>query len=333
MRRSIPARPVVSFIAWSSVSGRSQEIAAALGGEARCFFDFGFVDRRLIPLRYAASLVRTVLYLLVRRPRAVIATNPPIFPALVAWAYGRLARAPVLLDSHPTSFGFYESKRLISQTMPLHHWLMGRVRATLVTVDELADEVRRHGGRAEIVHEAPPLWRVPAPKPLTGRATVLFVCIFAADEPAELVVEAARRLPAVDVVVTGDLRKAPPGMRERAPANVRFAGFLDRDAYRQAIADAHVVMTLTDRPESVDRGANEAVFARRPLVVSDWPAARRYFPYAIHVENTVDGVTAGIREAVGRYEGLRLKADLAFAEQQARWERQLETLRALVGGR
>jgi glycosyltransferase involved in cell wall biosynthesis len=215
--------------------------------------------------------------------------------------------------------------------MPLHRFLMARVRATIVTVDELAVEVEREGGRAALVHEAPPQWTVPPAAPLNGKPpVVLFVGIFASDEPVELLLEAARRLPEVEVHVTGDLRKCPPELQEQAPPNVRFVGFLDPAAYRDAIAAANVVMTLTTRPESVDRGANEAVFARRPLIVSDWPASRRYFPYAVHVPNTADGITAGLREAVGRYEQLRQKADLALAEQQGRWEQQLAALRRLV---
>jgi glycosyltransferase involved in cell wall biosynthesis len=329
MRRLLPARPPVSFIAWSSVSGRSSEIAKALGGEAKCFYDFGFVSRPLVPVRYAASAVRTLLYLLRRRPRAVIATNPPVFPSLIAFLYGRLTGAPIVLDSHPVAFGFYEHKRFVT-LMPLHRWLMPRVRASIVTVDELVAEVEREGGRAEIVHEAPPLWTVAPAGPIAGRPVVLFVGIFASDEPVELIVAAARALPDVDVRVTGDLRKCPPPLLEDKPPNLELTGFLGPEDYRAAIAGAHVVMTLTTRPESVDRGANEAVFARRPLIVSDWPAARRYFPYAVHVPNTEEGVVAGINEALGRYDHLRRKADLALAEQQGRWERQLETLRSLL---
>jgi hypothetical protein len=306
------------------------EIAAALGGEARCFYDFGFVRPALIPLRYAASALRTALYLAVRRPRAVIASNPPVFPGLIALLYGRLARAPVVLDSHPAAFGFYDTKRMVTLTMPVHRWMMSRVSGSIVTVDELVKEVNANGGRAEIVHEAPPLWSVPAPAPLEGRPQLLFVGIFADDEPVEVVTEAARALPDVDVLVTGDLRKCPPELLERPAANVRFLGFLDPPAYRDAIAGAHVVMALTRRPEAVNRSANEAVFARRPLIVSDWPAARRCFPCAVHVPNTVEGVIAGVEDALRRYDRLRQDAEVALAEQQQRWTSQLDALAALI---
>jgi hypothetical protein len=319
--------PAVSFIAWSSVSGRSEEIAAALGGDSRCFYDFGFVDRRLIPLRYLASALRTVFYLLRRRPRAVIASNPPIFPALIAYLYCRLSGARIVLDSHPVSFGFDDEKKVVTLTMPLQRYLIPRVDGTIVTVESLVEKVREQGGRATIVHEAPPTWSAPAAPPLGERPRVLFVGIFAHDEPVQAVTEAARELPEVDILITGDLRKCPPELLEDPAPNIRFVGFLDQAAYREEIGRANVVMTLTERPEDVSRVANEAVFARRPLIVSDWPAARRYFPHAVAVENTPSGVASGVREVIERYAELVETADTAFAEQQRRWGEQLSALR------
>jgi hypothetical protein len=330
MPRPISARPAVSFIAWSSVPGRSMEIAKALGGEANCFYDFRFVDRRAIPLRYAASAIRTVLHLLFRRPRAVIASNPPIFPGLIAYLYGLVTGAPVVLDSHPGGFGLLEDKKFIKLMMPLHRFLIPRVRGSVVTVDELVDLVQQQGGRAAIVHEAPPLWTTPPPPPLPERPVVLFVCVFDDDEPVSLVAEAAHRLPGVDILITGDMRKCPPELLERPAPNLRFVGFLDQSAYRDALAEANIVMTLTELPEAVNRVANEAVFARRPLIVSDWPVLSRYFPYAVRVANSIDGVVAGIEKAIREYDELRAHVHVALKLQKDRWEEQLNDLRQLV---
>jgi glycosyltransferase involved in cell wall biosynthesis len=326
----LPRRPPVAFIAWSSVAGRSEEIAAALGGDSRCFYDFGFVDRRLIPLRYLGSAIRTLAYLLRHRPRAVITSNPPIFPACIASLYCRLTRSPLVLDSHPVSFGFDEEKEVVTLTMPLQRYLVPRVAGVMVTVNSLVEKVEQQGGRAVIVHEAPPDWVCPAAPPLPERPRVLFVGIFAHDEPVHAVVEAAGVLPGVDVVITGDLRKAPPELLADPPANVEFVGFLDAERYRGEIARANVVMTLTERPEDVSRVANEAVFARRPLIVSDWPAARTYFPSAIAVANTGEGVAAGMQEAIDRYDELLEGVDLAAERQRQRWEDQLAGLRQLL---
>jgi glycosyltransferase involved in cell wall biosynthesis len=193
----------------------------------------------------------------------------------------------------------------------------------LVTAPELADEVRGWGGRAAEVHEAPTagLTATPPP-PLDGRPRVLYVGVFAPDEPVAAVVEAARRAPGVDVQITGDLRKAPPGLVEQAPANVTFVGFLDQDAYRQAIRDAHAVMSLTTDPTSVIRSGYEAVYAGRPLITSDWPVLRAVFPHALHCSAApVD--LAGALEAIGpRYPELTSTTTAALDHQAATWTRQ-----------
>ncbi len=327
----ISARPLVSVLAWSNVPERSREIASALGGESKCIYDLPFVNPRSTPLRYAGSAVATVLYLLARRPRAVIASNPPVIPGLIAYLYGRMTGAPVVLDSHPSAFGFYKSKRFIKLMMPLHHFLIPRVQGNIVAVDDLVERVQRRGGKAVIVHEAPPLWKsTPAP-PLRSRPAVLFVCSFNVDEPVAAVIDAARQLPDVDIVVTGDLRKAPPQLVERAAPNLSFVGYLNQSAYRDALANADIVMTLTNRPEAVNRVANEAVFAGRPLIVSDWPALERYFPYAVRASNSVDGVVAGIKGALQSHDELRLNAEMALEEQENRWEAQLRNLQKLLG--
>jgi glycosyltransferase involved in cell wall biosynthesis len=325
------ARPPVSFIAWTSVSGRSQEIAESLGGDARCFFDFGFVNRRLIPLRYLISALRTVSYLLLRRPRSIIATNPPVFPGLIAYAYGRITGAPVVLDSHPSSFGFDPDNTVVSVGLPFYRFLIPRVAGTIVTEQSLVERVAEQGGRADIVHEAKPRWELPAAPPLTDRPNVLLVNVFAPDEPTGLVVEAARGFPNVDFHVTGDLRKKPAGLAAEPPPNVHFTGFLDQPAYLKAIEEANLVMTLTERPEDVARAACEAVYARRPLITSDWPAVRRYFPHAVAVANTVEGIAAGISDALERYDSLLEVAEAAREEQERRWDAQLAILRELVG--
>ncbi len=274
--------------------------------------------------------MRTLLYLGIHRPRALIVSNPPIFPGVIAFAYGRMTGAPVVLDSHPSSFALYKGKRLIAAMMPVHCYLMSRVRGVMVTVDELAERVMKQGGEAEIVHEAPPLWQVSPPRSLGARPQVLFVGIFAEDEPTDSVVEAARRLPDIDFAITGDLRKCPPGLVSTSPKNVRFTGFLDEFEYRGAIEQTNVVVALTDRPEDVSRAANEAVFARRPLVTSESAAARRYFPFAIHVPNTPAGIADGVEDAVRRYVELCRTAEAALESQQRRWEAQLDRLRTLL---
>jgi glycosyltransferase involved in cell wall biosynthesis len=320
-------QPKVSFIAWAEDSGRAREIAQALGGEASISYHLGIVWKPLVPLRYLLSAISTCGYLLSRRPRAVIVTNPPIFPGLIAVLYCTVAKAPLLLDSHPSAFG---DAPMAKQVAGIHAWLTRRAVTTMVTVPELAEAVRAWGGRADIIHEAPPA-RSPAPaRPLSSRPRIVCIGRLAADEPTAEVVEAARLVPEADVLITGDVRKCPASLLKSAPANVIFTGFLNGEDYDRALEEADALMVLTRHPLAVNRGAYEAVYFGRPLIISDLPAMTPLFPYAIAVSNDSAGIARGIRSVIKRHSDLLAACPDALALQERRWQRQLDRLRELV---
>jgi glycosyltransferase involved in cell wall biosynthesis len=213
---------------------------------------------------------------------------------------------------------------------PLHRYLIRRSRATLVASPELADIVTRCGGDPVILHEAPPLWAIEAPAKLAGRPQVLWVTIFAADEPVETVLEAARQLPDVHFKITGDLRRCPPGMVAAAPANIEFTGFWADEGFARLISGSDVMLVLTTERASVPRAAFEAVQGLRPLVLSDFPGLREQFPQAILVDNSASGIADGIREAVRRHKELAGLAPEARDQQRQRWHAQLRQLEELL---
>jgi glycosyltransferase involved in cell wall biosynthesis len=247
---------------------------------------------------------------------------------LLALAYAKFARVPVLLDSHPSSFSV--EGPLVHRLAPVHAWVARRAATTLVTVDELAAVVRGWGARADIVHEAPPEWTVRAAASPAGRMRALYIGRFAGDEPTEEVLAAARSVPDMDIYVMGDVRKCALTLRSSAPENVTFTGFLRGEDYRRAIEDADVLVVLTNRLDAVNRAAYEAVYAGRPLVVTGTPPLRRLFPFAVHVRNDADGIAAGLRTAAGRHSELVTAAGQALALQEERWQRQLDVLRDRV---
>jgi glycosyltransferase involved in cell wall biosynthesis len=320
-------RPKVSFIAWAEDSGRACEIAQALGGEARTFYQLRIVWKPLVPLRYLLNAICTCGYLLSRRPRAVIVTNPPIFPVLIALLYSAATKAPLLLDSHPSAFG---DAPMANQVAGVHAWLARRAATTMVTVPELAKIVTAWGGRADIIHEAPPAHRTAPPAPLSGRPRIVCIGRFAGDEPTAEVIAAARLVPEADVLITGDDRKCPATLRASAPVNVIFTGFLEGRDYDRALEQAAVIMVLTRHPLAVNRGAYEAVYFERPLIISDLPAMTPLFPYAIPVRNDSAGIARGIQSAIERHQELVSACPQARALQERRWQQQLDRLEELV---
>jgi glycosyltransferase involved in cell wall biosynthesis len=324
-RRNKPnAETTISFVAWGAVSGRSAEIADALGGEAYCLYPPGPGVRPPVLVRYVLSAVRTIDYLVRTRPGLVIVTNPPVFAGCVVLAWARRSGASVVLDSHPGGFGA-QGDTVSARLQPLHRWLVRRVDLTMVTAPGFRQQVESWGGKGIIVHEAPGNWDV-GPPPRLLRPKVLCVGRFAGDEPVEVVLQAAALTPECDFAVTGDLNACPPHLVETAPANVTFVGFLDPAGYRSAIQGATAVLTLTTEPLSVMRAAYEAVYAERPLIVSDWPINRELFADAVHVEHCPHSLSAGVRRLVAGYEGILARTGAARARQVVRWEAQREAL-------
>jgi glycosyltransferase involved in cell wall biosynthesis len=327
----VKSRPSSTFIAWAPGDSRPRSIAAALGGEQRTFYDLGIVRRALVPLRYLVSGARTFAYLLRHRPRSVIVQTPPMPAAAIVWLYGKVARAPVVIDSHPASFGL--SGASIDRAMlPVLRKLAPRVNGCIVTVDELGQQIEAWGGRPLVLHEAPPAWpEIETPNGSEAPARrVLFIATFAPDEPLEEVLQAAAQLPDVTVAITGDVRKLPQRQRRAAPPNVEWTGWLSGADYPRALSAADAIVSLTERSQSVPRSAYEAVYAGRPLIVSDWQSMKELFPYAEHVRNEAGSIAAGIRAALERNAELLASAGEARRLQAERWEDQLLKLRSAL---
>jgi glycosyltransferase involved in cell wall biosynthesis len=323
-------RPNIACIAWVREDSRSSSIARALGGEAQTFYDLGLHAKPLVPLRYLLSALRTVGYLMRRRPRAVMVQAPPVPAVAIAWAWARLARVPLLIDSHPASFGT-EQARIDQLMRPLLARLVPRAAGCIVTTPRLGEQISRWGGRALVVHEAPMPWgeRI-TPRGCSQESRALFVCTFAPDEPVMEVIEAASRLPEVTFALTGDTRRLPPAARDAAPDNVEWIGYLKGADYVSALERADVIMSLTRRPESVARSAHEGVDALRPMVISGGPHMRDLFPHAVFVENDPESIAAGVAEALSRCEELSRQALDARSVQHRRWNEQLGDIQAAL---
>jgi len=323
-------RPRIACVAWVREDSRSSSIARALDGEARTFYDLGLHAKPLVPLRYLLSAVRMLAYLMRRRPRAVMVQAPPVPAVAIVWAWSRLARVPLLIDSHPASFGT-EQSRVHRAMRPLLAWLVPRAAGCIVTTPRLGEQISCWGGRPIVVHEAPMLWgERMRPRGCSGERRVLFVCTFAPDEPVIQTLGAAARLPDVTFAITGDLRRLPQAARLAAPGNVQWVGYLNATDYVAALALADVVMSLTTRPESVARSAHEGVDALRPMIISGGPHMRDLFPYAVFVDNEADSIAAGVAEALRRCEALSEKAIEARSAQHRRWREQLADIHAAL---
>lgn len=266
--------------------------------------------------------------LLEERPAVVVVTNPPPFAAMMAWLISRPWRARIVLDSHPIGFGAKDGA-VWRRLQRLHRWLVRRSVAVLVTTEEWAQVVRAWGGTGIVLHEAPPsspglAALATGDGPVEARAhhplRVLFVGTFAGDEPVDAVMDAAAMLwdDGVQISVTGD----PTRWHGPVPSQVQMLGYLDEDAYANAMASADVVLALSTEPTSVMRAACEATFVRRVLVVSDTPASRSAFSHARLVANDAASLVRELRWVRDHFAALAAAAEGAQVAQHERWRSQ-----------
>jgi ABC-type dipeptide/oligopeptide/nickel transport system ATPase subunit len=104
-----------------------------------------------------------------------------------------------------------------------------------------------------------------------------------------------------------------------------------RSAALQALADADVILALTDDATSAMRAAAEAVYAGKPLVTSDLPHLAALFPEAVHVHNDAGAIAAGVRTALTEQERLSRRAPRMRELQLERWEAQRRLLTRRLG--
>ena len=91
------------------------------------------------------------------------------------------------------------------------------------------------------------------------------------------------------------------------------------------------MVALTTEPTSVMRAAYEAVYARRGLVVSDWPTLREVFPLAQHRSNDAEALADGVRAALAEDPAAADdRAGRARALQHERWAQQLDAMRTAL---
>ncbi|WP_129338032.1 glycosyltransferase [Cellulomonas endophytica] len=320
--------PKLLYVTWHRHGGRVREISSALGADALHIRPVVRVKRLHVTVQRSLSVLVTVRELVRRRPDVVLVTNPPALPGVLVAAVSRLLGARFVLDNHPGSFGDKDNAGG-RRAVPVTRRLARAALVVLVNNPEYVRVVEGWGGRATIVHEGPPESLPPVWEPRPGaRTRVLVPAVFDVDEPVDVVAEVARRMPDHDFVMTGERGSAPASLRDALPANLELLGFLGPEPYEAELAACDVVLALTTAPRSVQRSAYEAVYAGRPLVCSDFPFAREYFPYAHHAHNEPDAVVRALETAVRDAPETLLTARKV---QAARWDEQIGELRRLVG--
>jgi glycosyltransferase involved in cell wall biosynthesis len=323
-------RPRVTYISWAESCSRSDHTARELGGTSHMIYLPRFGSRAsTVAFKYFGQWVRTARVLRQDRPDAVFVMTPPVFAALPAFWYAWLHGKQVVLDAHTAAFLHPRWRRF----QWLQRALCRRARTTLVHNEHLADAVRAMGGQPTLVPDVPVVYDKVEPFDRQGRFTVAVVCSFNYDEPIAAILDAARQVPDVRVLMTGNPRHLAPALASNLPPNVTLTGFLSVAAYGGLVSGADVVMSLTTRDHTMLRGAYEAVYQGTPVIVSDWQLLRDAFDDgAVHVDNSSGQIVAAIRRIQADPDRFKAGARRLREKKLSRWSATRDAISALIGG-
>lgn len=341
------------WIAWER-QRRSLNLSARLGARLLLCLD---EDKGW--KRYPLSVRRTLAELRTRRGRTVVVQNP----SMVLAALGCLFRKPLgyslVVDRHSNfshlAHGKPGLKRRLSDL--LSGYTLRNADVTIVTNAELAETVRKAGGRAFVLPDPFPE-RFPgasmdmaAERAIEGAAEaaesgdktdakarprapkeILFVSSWSFDEPIEATMEACRNLQGEAIVrITGRPKPEYARLLRSAPPNFIPTGFLEEDRYFSLMAQSDAVMAVTDREATLVCGGYEGAALGKPLILGNSRALRGYFDAGcVHTDGTAADVEAKIRILLADLPAYRDGIRGLYARRSAEWEGRLAELETIL---
>jgi glycosyltransferase involved in cell wall biosynthesis len=325
------------FVAWTKFMRRPESMRPVIGYEL-VFMPNSIEGPFFQLIGYVRNAVRTLGLLLRHRPREFWIQLAPVFLLYIGAGY-KLVRPGTRLvaDCHNSMFG----KRW--SWMPGAIALLNRCDVVLVHNKAVLARALERGvrpDRLQILETRPAQIRCApetrgCPAGVVGD-WVLMPASFSSDEPIDVVADAARKLPALTFVVTGDPERARGRFDlESFPPNVRLVGFLDRATLDSYFCGASVVLGLTTSPEIQLSVANEAAGAGKAMVLSDTPLLREMFPRgAIYVETlSSQSIADGLRQALSDRSHLQEESVALRDWRESRWFEQARGVMTRLGRR
>jgi len=310
------------FIAWIKYQRRAASMQPYFGYKLK-FVPTTIKIQKLKLVDYIVKLLRTVWYLLKYRPPILWTQLPPTFLTNLAILYKKVLRNKVVLiaDCHNGVFwGKWENYLNVNKLnkydiVVVHNWTIKNI-----AINKGVDENKI------LILEDKPAQKNPndivVPKK-SDHPQVLMPCSFSVDEPVEMVFEAARKIPEIDILVSGSKERGESLFDySKKPDNVHLIGYLSKKEYETTFLQSDLILGLTTEDHIQLSVANEATGFEIPMVISDTKLLRDLFNKgAVYVETlNADSIATGIKEALQNLDSLREDVKVLKKERNQKWE-------------
>jgi glycosyltransferase involved in cell wall biosynthesis len=319
-----------AVVFWGPHSVSTEQFARRLNATCYMIHYLSWKRPWIAPLKYPPMWLKTWWVLLKQRPSKVLVINTPVFAPLSVYLYCVLAGIPFAMNVHGHTLG----GRRWGWSRPIQQFLSKRAAVSLVGTTEYQQIFNTWGARVLFL-EDPPL-EIPAKsqgvKTAPSQFRVTVVSTFAGDEPLDLIIQAARRLPDVCFYITGDTTLASQEFLDSAPENVKFPGYLKGNSWWDLLFSSNAIMTLTTNPYSLVSGGTEGMYIGKPLILSRQPALTEYFTKGtVFIDHTVDSIIDGVHQARERESILSQESKELAAEKRSNWECAFQEFEEILG--
>jgi glycosyltransferase involved in cell wall biosynthesis len=326
LTESDTGRPGVLALTWFE-HRRTRELCAGLGIEL-ALLDTAHRGAR----RYLLLGARTFALLNRRRPDVLLVQNPSLVLGILSVVLRPRFGYRLIVDAHNEAVQPHKNPQAWIRW--LSRWVVRRADLTIVTNRQLAESVRKQGGRPFVLPD-----RIPRPPPAATRTlgpgfNVVLIATFASDEPIGAIFDAVRDSQ-LELYVTGDARQLDAKAAARVPANVRFTGFLPEEHYWGLLRSADAIIDLTLKPDCLVCGASEALALGKPMLLSNNAAGVELFgDAAVFTDNSPGDIRRAIERVRTERDRLASAAQLKCMELTERWQASAQALsHALSAGR
>lgn len=309
------------FYAWVSFQRRPVSMLPYFGYELT-FLKNSVQGKWFRPFDYIIKGIRTGYNLLKNKPEILWIQLPPTPLLSIALRYKRANKKSVLIvDCHNGTFWGKWKQYLKKDELNKCDIII----AHNSVIRDIAIELGVDKNKLMVLETKPAEKKSTKtiPPKTSERPQVLMPCSFNIDEPVEVVFDAARQVPDVDILISGPKERGVSLFDyNKKPDNVKLIGYLSSEDYETTFKQSDIVMGLTTEHHIQLSVANEATGFEVPMVISDTKLLRELFNKgAVYVETlNPASIASGIRDALENKDVLGQEVAILKKERIVRWE-------------
>lgn len=316
------------FISWQPYCSRSDHMARELGGVSYKVY-FGKLGSKYstIGFKYLLQILKSLWFLFRELPDVVFVMNPPVFACIPVFLYCFLRNKKYIIDMHTGAL----VDPLWDQVRFLQKFFAKHASFSIVTNEEISEDLRAWGCAYKVIPDVPIKTKKSMGFKKTERIKITYVNTFSKDEPLSNFLSAVEEFKDVDIVVTGKIEASNRHYVKNAPGHIHFPDFLSDEKYHELIRSSDLVVVLTTRDRTMQRGAYEAIYMEVPIITSNWKVLRENFEIgAIFVDNSVEGIREGVLKALNNLDQLSQEAKRLKKLKHKRWDSNLRDITSAI---